>query len=117
MALSSQSGPDCMVGLRPRTLQGTPMYPPTLAIIRPRPVGFPSGQRGRAVNPLAQPSKVRILLPPLPSDSVGGGHVRPQRETLLLTPDIGGRGRTAQTRPAGRGPRRFREFRRTALRA
>src|SRR3954469_318912 len=65
MALSSQSGPDCMVGLRPRTLQGTPMYPPTLAIIRPRPVGFPSGQRGRAVNPLAQPSQVRILLPPL----------------------------------------------------
>jgi hypothetical protein len=26
--------------------------------------GFPSGQRGRTVNPLAQPSKVRILLPP-----------------------------------------------------
>src|SRR4029079_10722995 len=31
----------------------------------PFPVGFPSGQRGRAVNPLAQPSQVRILLPPL----------------------------------------------------
>ena len=28
-----------------------------------RPQGFPSGQRGRAVNPLAQPSEVRILLP------------------------------------------------------
>ena len=27
--------------------------------------GFPSGQRGRAVNPLAQPSEVRILLPAL----------------------------------------------------
>ena len=27
--------------------------------------GFPSGQRGRAVNPLAQPSQVRILPPPL----------------------------------------------------
>ena len=27
-------------------------------------VGFPSGQRGRAVNPLAQPSQVRILPPP-----------------------------------------------------
>ena len=26
---------------------------------------FPSGQRGRAVNPLAQPSEVRILSPPL----------------------------------------------------
>ena len=26
--------------------------------------GFPSGQRGRTVNPLAQLSKVRILLPP-----------------------------------------------------
>ena len=26
--------------------------------------GFPSGQRGRTVNPLAPPSKVRILLPP-----------------------------------------------------
>ena len=26
--------------------------------------GFPSGQRGRTVNPLALPSKVRILLPP-----------------------------------------------------
>ena len=25
--------------------------------------GFPSGQRGRAVNPLAQPSEVRILSP------------------------------------------------------
>src|ERR1700689_4785609 len=29
-----------------------------------RAAGFPSGQRGRTVNPLAQPSKVRILLPP-----------------------------------------------------
>ncbi len=29
----------------------------------PAPQGFPSGQRGRAVNPLAQPSEVRILLP------------------------------------------------------
>ena len=28
---------------------------------------FPSGQRGRAVNPLAQPSEVRILPPPSPS--------------------------------------------------
>src|SRR5262249_12662894 len=28
------------------------------------PAGFPSGQRGRTVNPLAQPSQVRILLPP-----------------------------------------------------
>ena len=27
-------------------------------------MGFPSGQRGRAVNPLAQPSQVRILPPP-----------------------------------------------------
>ena len=27
--------------------------------------GFPSGQRGRAVNPLAQPSEVRILPPAL----------------------------------------------------
>ena len=27
--------------------------------------GFPSGQRGWTVNPLAQPSQVRILLPPL----------------------------------------------------
>ena len=26
--------------------------------------GFPSGQRGQTVNLLAQPSKVRILLPP-----------------------------------------------------
>src|SRR6185369_12653199 len=31
-----------------------------------RPLGvFPSGQRGRAVNPLALPSEVRILPPPL----------------------------------------------------
>ena len=29
------------------------------------PQGFPSGQRGRAVNPLAQPSEVRILPPAL----------------------------------------------------
>lgn len=34
------------------------------------PVGFPSGQRGRAVNPLALPSQVRILPPP--SSSPGG---------------------------------------------
>ena len=33
----------------------------------PAPLGvFPSGQRGRAVNPLALPSEVRILPPPLP---------------------------------------------------
>ena len=30
----------------------------------PRPAGFPSGQRGRTVNSLAQPSQVRILPPP-----------------------------------------------------
>ena len=30
---------------------------------------FPSGQRGRTVNPLAQPSQVRILLSP-PSGAV-----------------------------------------------
>lgn len=28
------------------------------------PARFPSGQRGRTVNPLAQPSQVRILLSP-----------------------------------------------------
>jgi hypothetical protein len=28
-------------------------------------VGFPSGQRGQTVNLVAQPSQVRILLPPL----------------------------------------------------
>ena len=27
-------------------------------------MGFPSGQRGRTVNPLTESSKVRILLPP-----------------------------------------------------
>jgi hypothetical protein len=32
------------------------------------PQGFPSGQRGRAVNPLAQPSEVRILPPAYPAD-------------------------------------------------
>src|SRR6185436_5220143 len=35
------------------------------------PQGFPSGQRGRAVNPLAQPSEVRILLPALQIVSLG----------------------------------------------
>ncbi len=35
-------------------------------------VGFPSGQRGRAVNPLAQPSQVRILPPPCRRRSLGG---------------------------------------------
>ena len=34
----------------------------------PAPQGFPSGQRGRAVNPLAQPSEVRILLPASSAD-------------------------------------------------
>ena len=38
---------------------------PADARLRLSPVGFPSGQRGRAVNPLAQPSQVRILPPPL----------------------------------------------------
>src|SRR5919206_1195304 len=36
------------------------------ARLHSRRVGFPSGQRGRAVNPLALPSQVRILPPPLP---------------------------------------------------
>ena len=36
--------------------------------------GFPSGQRGRAVNPLAQPSEVRILSPAYEG---GGNHVSP----------------------------------------
>ncbi len=36
-------------------------------------VGFPSGQRGRAVNPLAQPSQVRILLPPYDGARWRGG--------------------------------------------
>ena len=40
---------------------------PSLNCARPS-VGFPSGQRGRAVNPLAQPSQVRILLPPLSTE-------------------------------------------------
>ena len=33
------------------------------------PVGFPSGQRGWTVNPLALPSQVRILPPPSLADS------------------------------------------------
>ena len=51
-------------GCRP-TRRGRP-HPvvPADARIRPSRVGFPSGQRGRAVNPLAQPSQVRILPPP-----------------------------------------------------
>ena len=34
--------------------------------------GFPSGQRGQTVNLLAQPSKVRILLPPPSFDESDG---------------------------------------------
>ena len=40
--------------------------------------GFPSGQRGRAVNPLAQPSEVRILSPAFERQAVtvvSDGHV------------------------------------------
>ncbi len=35
--------------------------------MRPAAGEFPSGQRGRAVNPLAPPSEVRILSPPFPT--------------------------------------------------
>ncbi len=38
---------------------------------------FPSGQRGRTVNPLAQPSQVRILLsPPVISKEMAGRPIR-----------------------------------------
>ena len=46
--------------------------------------GFPSGQRGRAVNPLAQPSEVRILSPA----QRGGTHGSPAGPLLLGTPQI-----------------------------
>ena len=52
----------------------------SVAILPPLRAGFPSGQRGRAVNPLAQPSQVRILPPPLPSWS-GTGRRRRRRPT------------------------------------
>ena len=42
--------------------------------------GFPSGQRGRAVNPLAQPSEVRILSPAL-SDSAESALVDSARDS------------------------------------
>jgi hypothetical protein len=42
--------------------------------VTPDLAGFPSGQRGRTVNPLAQPSKVRILLPPPCSTTESPAH-------------------------------------------
>jgi hypothetical protein len=47
----------------------------------PAPQGFPSGQRGRAVNPLAQPSEVRILLPAFSREGTSGSpHMPPPFE-------------------------------------
>ena len=46
---------------RSETPQSRRPYEATMAPLQ----GFPSGQRGRAVNPLAQPSEVRILPPAL----------------------------------------------------
>ena len=43
------------------------------------PAGFPSGQRGRTVNPLARPSQVRILPPPSATKTP-----QPGRSCLLL---------------------------------
>jgi len=45
-------------------------------------VGFPSGQRGRAVNPLAQPSQVRILPPPL-SGALASARRRARQARLI----------------------------------
>ena len=60
------------------------------ATIPPRPQGFPSGQRGRAVNPLAQPSEVRILLPAPPvkftltfGKHVGRGRLSPEQLSVV----------------------------------
>ena len=59
--------------------------------------GFPSGQRGRAVNPLAQPSEVRILSPAL-SASAGSARADPARG---VRPSGGKpRSRLAAARPA-----------------
>jgi hypothetical protein len=73
-----------------------------------RPPGeFPSGQRGRAVNPLAQPSEVRILSPPsLPWPAGGsrrakGARVHLARPLLLLR--LRPQPRAAQPPPAS-GP-------------
>ena len=52
---------DRIVGLEGRWLQ------------LPTRQGFPSGQRGRAVNPLAQPSEVRILPPASPRPGLQSG--------------------------------------------
>ena len=51
--------------------------PPAAVTMAPA-QGFPSGQRGRAVNPLAQPSEVRILSPAL-SASAGSARADPAR--------------------------------------
>ena len=51
----------------PRQRRGRQSAPQTRGYNADPPWGeFPSGQRGRAVNPLAQPSEVRILSPPFP---------------------------------------------------
>ena len=49
------------------------------------PARFPSGQRGRTVNPLAQPSQVRILLsPPTYAKATVGGAIFSKEPTLII---------------------------------
>ena len=62
------------------------------ATLRASLVGFPSGQRGRAVNPLAQPSQVRILPPP---SELADGQTRRSPATPL---EAAGPGRTGAAR-------------------
>src|SRR3954471_16333625 len=66
-------------------LRGRPLYFRTAA-------GFPSGQRGLTVNQVATPSKVRILLPPLP---------RPLPDLELVDAPGRGRQQVADLHPHG----------------
>jgi hypothetical protein len=52
------------------------------------PERYPSGQRGRAVNPLAQPTEVRILpSPPYPLRVAGSSPVSRSREDYFSSPE------------------------------
>ena len=68
--------------------------------MRPAAGEFPSGQRGRAVNPLAPPSEVRILSPP-PRISARGQAEGPRAAALSV-----GRRQTQDLRAVARPPLR-----------
>ena len=110
---SARSSPLRATRIRPRRSLPAPRYfyhgPRHPAAVTMAPAqGFPSGQRGRAVNPLAQPSEVRILSPAL-SASAGSARadpargVRPPGGKPLKPPGLYAAGGARHARPAQKG--------------